>query len=63
MNAAGEALTGFARAEALKSNFTRVVAPEYLQVAQDMLSRKAAGDIATAYELELISKDGRHVFV
>ena len=63
LNASGELLTGFDRAEAMKSNFTRVVAPEYLPVAQEMLTRKASGDIATAYELEIISKVGRRVLV
>jgi len=63
MNAAGELLTGFTRVEALNSNFTKVVAPEYMQVAKEMLTRKAGGDIATAYELEIISKQGRRVLV
>ncbi|PYS72389.1 MAG: hypothetical protein DMF69_07755, partial [Acidobacteria bacterium] len=63
LNAAGELLTEFTRAEALKSNFTRVVAPEYLPVAKKMLTQKASGDVATAYELEIISKGGRRVLI
>jgi len=63
LNAAGEQLTGYSRSEALELNFTRVVAPEYLQVAKDMLERKAGGDVASIYELEIITKQGERVLV
>jgi two-component system, cell cycle sensor histidine kinase and response regulator CckA len=63
LNAAGEQLTGFTREEALQSNFARTVAPEYISVAKEMLSRKAAGDVASTYELEIITKQGRRVLV
>lgn len=63
LNGAGEKLTEYSRAEALQSNFARVVAPEYLGVAQEMITRKAAGDVATIYELEIVTKSGRRVLV
>ncbi len=63
LNAAGEALTGFTREEAMQSSFMKVVAPEYMSVVQEMLTRKAEGDSATSYELEIITKDSRRVQV
>lgn len=63
LNPAGELLTEYTSAEALKSNFATVVAPEYLAVAQQMISHKAAGDVATVYELEIITKSGQRVLV
>jgi PAS domain S-box-containing protein len=63
LNAAGEQLTGYTRQEALESNFTRVVAPEYLELAKEMLARKAVGDVASIYELEIITKNGGRVLV
>jgi PAS domain S-box-containing protein len=64
LNRAGEILTEYTRAEALQSHFTRVVADEYRHVAHEMISRKATGsEIATIYELEIVTKSGRHVLV
>ncbi|HEV8370231.1 MAG TPA: PAS domain S-box protein [Pyrinomonadaceae bacterium] len=63
INQAGEALTGFSREETLESNFARVVAPECLPIAREMLSRKGSGDVATTYELELVTKQGRRILV
>src|SRR5262249_21159806 len=63
INHAGEILTGFSRSEILKSNFTDVVSPEYLCVAKEMLSRKALGDVATIYELEIITKQNERICV
>jgi PAS domain S-box-containing protein len=63
LNPAGERLTEYTCEEALSSNFVRVVAPEYLDAAREMISRKATGDVATVYELELITKSGRRVLV
>jgi len=64
INRAGEILTEYSREEALESNFKRVVAAEYLTVAQEMISRKASGgDLATIYELEIVAKSGRRVSV
>ena len=37
---------------------SKTVAPEYLSSAKEMLTRKLAGDRVTAYEMEIIAKDG-----
>ena len=62
-NQAGERITGYSREESLKLNLKQTVAPEYLPRTQEMLSQKLAGEEPTAYELELIAKDGHHVMV
>lgn len=61
LNRAGEIITGFTRKEALKMNIGEVVAPEFLEAAREMTARKVAGEAPTAYELEIISKDGHRV--
>jgi PAS domain S-box-containing protein len=63
LNAAGQILTGYTLEEVLQYNFSRVVAPEYLAITKQLISRKAKGDIATIYEIEIVTKDGRRVLV
>ena len=62
-NKAGEQVTGYSLEESLKLNLLQTVAPEYREKAQQMLSRKLAGEKVTAYELEIIAKDGHRVAV
>jgi len=62
LNRAGERITGYTRAEALKLNMSQVVAPEHLERAQEMIRRKLSGDTeGSTYELEIVAKDGRRV--
>lgn len=61
LNRAGERITGYTRDEALRMNIAEVVAPEYLQTAQQMLQHKLEGVPPTSYELEIISKSGKRV--
>jgi two-component system, cell cycle sensor histidine kinase and response regulator CckA len=63
INKAGELISGYTVQEALELNLTDTVAPEYLQKAREMVKRKLAGERATAYELEIIAKDGRRITV
>jgi two-component system, cell cycle sensor histidine kinase and response regulator CckA len=63
VNKAGEATTGYTREEALKLNLVDTVAPEWRDKAKDMMRRKLEGERVTAYEMELIAKDGRRVAV
>lgn len=62
-NKAAEEITGYSREEALRLNITQTVAPEYLEKAKEMVRRKLAGESVTAYELELVAKDGRKIAV
>ena len=61
LNRAGEQLTGYTRQEALTMNFADAVAPEYLELAREMLARKIAGEPATVYELDIVTKDSRRL--
>jgi len=63
VNKAGQVITGYTREEALKLNLADTVAPEWRDKAKDMMRRKLAGERVTAYEMELIAKDGRRVAV
>ena len=63
LNRAGEQLTGYNRQEAVTMNFADVVAPGNLELARKMMARKIAGEPATVYELEIITKDSRHLIL
>lgn len=61
LNKAGELVTGYTCAEALTMNISDVLAPNSVDVARQMLVRKAEEKIATVYELEIIAKNGSRV--
>jgi diguanylate cyclase (GGDEF)-like protein/PAS domain S-box-containing protein len=61
LNRAGEVITGYTREEALTMNIAEVVAPEFLDFARTMTSRKVESDRPTTYQLEIIAKGGNRV--
>lgn len=61
LNRAGEFITGYTREEAAKINISDVIAPEHLETARERVARKIAGENLSAYELDIISKDGRRI--
>lgn len=61
LNRSGERITGYSREEAAKMNIVDVLAPEYVQVAREMITRKRDLSTSTVYELEIITKGGRRV--
>ena len=61
LNRSGELLTGYSREEAATMNVSDVIAPEYLTLAREMIAHKASENVATVYELDIISKAGRRV--
>jgi diguanylate cyclase (GGDEF)-like protein/PAS domain S-box-containing protein len=61
INRAGERITGYSREEAVTMHVSQVVAPEYIEQAKRMITTKVDGDGPTAYELEIISKNGNRV--
>ncbi len=62
-NKAAETITGYTNEEALAMNIADTVAPEHLEKAKKMIAAKLAGEEVTAYELELVAKDGHPVTV
>ncbi|MEX2459254.1 MAG: PAS domain S-box protein [Actinomycetota bacterium] len=56
-----ERITGYSREELGGMHFGSVVAPEYRDLARQMILRKLAGDPVTIYELEIVRKDGERV--
>lgn len=61
INNAGEQITGYSREEALTMNFLQTVAPDFVEKAQEMIAGRLAGEKGTAYELDIIAKDGRRI--
>jgi len=58
VNKACEKIVGYTNDEAIKMNFSQVVAPEYYEDAKRRLVRKKGEQPQSAYELEIIAKDG-----
>lgn len=59
INGAAARLTGYTAEEAMGMSIARVVAPEHLQMAAEMIRRKMTDGGQTTYELDIITKDGR----
>jgi PAS domain S-box-containing protein len=63
INQAGEKLTGYSREELLKSSSGKLIAPNYLPLMREMLSRKLDHNEQTTYEMEIIDKSGRRLIL
>ncbi len=61
LNRSGERITGYSREEATLMNIVDVLAPEYVAVAREMITKKTDLDAPTVYELEIITKGHRRV--
>jgi PAS domain S-box-containing protein len=61
LNRSGERITGYSREEAARMNVGDVIAPEYLNLAHEMIAHKASEKVATVYEIDIITKQGRRV--
>ena len=61
LNRSGEQITGYSRQEALSLNIADVLAPEYVGLARQMIARKTFERFPTVCELEIVTKQGRHV--
>jgi PAS domain S-box-containing protein len=63
VNRAAEKLSGFTRAEIVGKNFSEFVSPKHLKEIRARLREKLIGEDHTAFELEIIAKDGHRVDV
>jgi|CXWL01.1.fsa_nt_gi PAS domain S-box-containing protein len=64
INAAAEKITGYTREETLTRNLAQSVAPEQREkIVRQMKAAILSGTDSTAYELEVIAKDGRRIAV
>lgn len=61
VNSAVERITGYTRAEALSMEATQLIAPDNVEKANQMLIKKLSGQDVTAYEIDIISKDGKRL--
>lgn len=58
VNRAAEELSGYSRAEILGQHFSTFICPHHLDKVQERLFRKLTFPVETAYEAEIICKDG-----
>ena len=61
LNRSGEQITGYSRDEAVRMNITNVLAPEFVEVAHQMMVRKTDDQAPTVYELEIVTKSQKRV--
>ncbi|MBD0325043.1 MAG: PAS domain S-box protein, partial [Pyrinomonadaceae bacterium] len=61
LNKTGERITGYTREEAVRMNIEEILAPEQLEIARQMITRKATEKVSTVYELEILNKAGARV--
>jgi PAS domain S-box-containing protein len=61
VNKACVKITGYASDESLGMNASKIVAPEYLEMVKQIIALKSTNDAPSAYELEIIAKEGHRV--
>ena len=61
LNRSGERITGYSREEAVRMNVADVIAPDYLNLAREMMAQKTSQGVSSVYELDIITKQGKRV--
>jgi PAS domain S-box-containing protein len=62
-NRAGEQISGYKAEEVLGMNIASLIAPDHLERARHMIAHKVVEGGRTAYELDIVTKDGRRLTV
>ncbi|CAN5226154.1 hypothetical protein BH10PLA2_BH10PLA2_18440 [soil metagenome] len=62
-NRAGERISGYKSDEILGMNIASLIAPDHLEHARQMIAHKVVEGGRTAYELDIVTKDGRRLTV
>lgn len=63
INRAGERILGYTRDEAIGMSLSQILAPASLERSREMRTTKTAGTAWTMYDVEVITKDQRRVFL
>jgi len=63
INKAGERVTGYTRDEVLGMNISRILTPETLEQARQMIAHKVNQGGQTQYEMEIVAKDGHRILL
>ena len=63
INKAAELVTGYTRDEVIGMNIARILTPESMERARQMIARKVSDGGQTRYELEIVTKDGHKVLL
>jgi PAS domain S-box-containing protein len=63
VNKAAELVTGYTRDEVIGMNIARILTPESMELARQMIARKVSDGGQTRYELEIVTKDGHKVLL
>ena len=63
INKAGETITGYTQEEVLSMNMVDSVAPEDIEKAKELIAEKMQGEKVSAFELNILSKNGRRITV
>jgi two-component system, cell cycle sensor histidine kinase and response regulator CckA len=61
LNRAGEIITGYKADEILQMSIFNIIAPEYIEMARQMITQKIIGGGESVYNLEIITKNGKRV--
>ncbi|MEO7659191.1 MAG: PAS domain S-box protein, partial [Pyrinomonadaceae bacterium] len=61
INRAAEKITGYTQEESQTLSTTRLVAPEYREIAAQNIAARLAGKDVSGYEIDIIAKDGRRI--
>jgi diguanylate cyclase (GGDEF)-like protein/PAS domain S-box-containing protein len=61
INHAAVRVTGYRREDVLRLNIADVIAPEHLELAQQMIQHKAGSNQPMTYEVDIVTQDGSRV--